>query len=202
MSDTNNRIRELLSRITALEDEIETIMQQQTDHVLYQLKDGKIHFDREIEAAQLRARKAFGKWLRDSSPPNILSAPFLYGLFIPMLILDICLTLYQRICFPLYRMGTVQRNSYIIIDRHHLRFLNGIEKLNCAYCAYANGLVAYAREIASRTEQYWCPIKHASRLKDRHARYHDFIEYGDAADYYARLKEYREQLRKDSAGRS
>ena len=198
MSDTNTRIRELLARITALEDEIEAIMQQQTEHVLYQLKDGKVYFDEESAAVQVRAKKAFFRWVRDSSPANILSAPFLYGLFIPMLILDVCLTLYQWICFPLYRLVTVKRNSYIIIDRHHLRYLNSIEKLNCVYCAYANGLVSYAREIASRTEQYWCPIKHASRLKDRHARYHNFIEYGDAADYYARLKEYREQLRKEA----
>lgn len=198
MPETNTRIRELLARITALEDEIEEVMQQQTEHVLYQLKDGKIRFDREIEAAQVRAKKAFLRWVKDSSPANTLSAPFLYGLFIPMLFLDICLTLYQWICFPLYRMSTVKRRSYIIIDRHHLRHLNSIEKLNCMYCAYANGLVSYAREVASRTEQYWCPIKHAGKLKDRHKRYHDFIDYGDSDDYHARLKEYREQLRRES----
>ena len=198
MPDNNNRIRELLSRISALEDEIEAIMQQQTEHVLYQLKDGRIRFDQEIEAAQLRAKKAFPQWLRDSSPANFVSAPFLYGLFIPMLILDVCLSLYQWICFPLYRVGTVKRNGYIIIDRHHLKFLNGIEKLNCVYCAYANGLVSYAREIASRTEQYWCPIKHASRIRDRHARYHEFVEFGDATDYHARLQEYRDRLTRET----
>jgi len=194
MSD-NNRIRELLTRITALEDEIEAIMQQQKEHVLYQLIDGKIRFDKEIEAAQVQAKKTFFRWLQGCSPANTLSAPFLYGLFIPMVFLDICLTLYQWISFPLYRMGTVKRSSYIVIDRYHLKHLNSIEKLNCVYCAYANGLVSYSREIASRTEQYWCPIKHASKLKDRHKRYHNFIEYGDAADYHARLKEFRGQLR-------
>ena len=58
MPDKNNRIRELLSRISALEDEIEAIMQQQTEHVLYHLKDGKIRFDQEIEAAQVRAKSS------------------------------------------------------------------------------------------------------------------------------------------------
>lgn len=198
MSDTNNRIRELLARIKEVEDEIEDIMQLQTEHVLYQFKDGKIRFDKEIEAAQVRAKKAFFRWIKDCSPANALSAPFLYGLFIPMLFLDVCLTLYQWICFPLYRLGTVKRNSFIVIDRYHLKHLNSIEKLNCVYCAYANGLVSYSREIASRTEQFWCPIKHARKLKDRHKRYYDFIEYGDAADYHARLKAFREQLRRES----
>ena len=28
----------------------------------------------------------------------------------------------------------------------------------CARRGYANGLMAYVREVAVRTEQYWCPI--------------------------------------------
>jgi len=33
------------------------------------------------------------------------------------------------------------------MDRHHLAYLNVIEKLNCEYCGYANGVFAYVREI-------------------------------------------------------
>jgi hypothetical protein len=47
----------------------------------------------------------------------------------------------------------------ISFDRRKLAYLNAIEKLNCDY---ANGILTYAREIASRTEQFWCPIKHAA----------------------------------------
>jgi hypothetical protein len=35
--------------------------------------------------------------------------------------------------------------------------------------AYANGVFAYVREVGSRTEQYWCPIKHARRVLGVHA---------------------------------
>ena len=28
----------------------------------------------------------------------------------------------------------VRRSRYFVIDRHHLAYLNGIEKLNCVYC--------------------------------------------------------------------
>ena len=58
-----------------------------------------------------------------------------------------------------------------------------IEKINCAFCSYANGLIAYTREIASLTEAYWCPIKHAKRLNGSHPRYKDFLDYGDAEAY-------------------
>lgn len=34
-----------------------------------------------------------------------------------------------------------------------------MEKVNCVYCSYFNGLMSYLREIAGRTEQYWCPIR-------------------------------------------
>ena len=193
----NRRIRELLSQITALEDEIEQALRRQ-EHTLYHLQDGKVHFPGQVEAAQLREKQGLPGWLLDSSPANVLSIPLLYGLFVPMVLMDLCLTLYQWLCFPLYRIGRVKRSNYIVIDRYHLRHLNSIEKLNCIYCGYANGLVAYAREIAARTEQFWCPIKHASRIRDRHARYHDFVEYGDATDYHARLQEYRDRLTRET----
>ena len=58
-----------------------------------------------------------------------------------------------------------------------------LERLNCVYCSYANGLFAYATEIAARTEQHWCPIKHAKRLDAPHSRYWQFLDYGDAKSY-------------------
>ncbi len=53
-------------------------------------------------------------------------------------------------------------------------YLNFIEKLNCQYCAYGNGVLAYVVEVAGRTEQYWCPVKHALRMKSMHSRYKFF----------------------------
>jgi hypothetical protein len=82
----------------------------------------------------------------------------------------------------------VRRSDYLVFDRHHLSYLNGLEKLNCAYCSYANGLLAYAREIAGRTELHWCPIKHARRVLGAHGTYHEFDDYGDAEAYQWRLR--------------
>ena len=67
----------------------------------------------------------------------------------------------QAICFRSYRIPRVRRMDYIRLDRSQLAYLNWVETLNCLYCGYANGVAAYVREIAGRTEQYWCPIKHA-----------------------------------------
>ena len=55
-------------------------------------------------------------------------------------------------------------------------------------------MLAYATEIIARTEQYFCPIKHARKMMGRHARYVNFVEYGDAENYQAKLEQFRTDL--------
>ena len=100
----------------------------------------------------------------------------IYSLVVPFALLDLFVTIYQRICFPVYGVARVRRGDYLVFDRAYLAYLNPIEKLNCAYCSYANGLVAYVRETASKAEQYWCPIKHARRVVGAHERYISFAD--------------------------
>lgn len=108
----------------------------------------------------------------------VLTAPVIYAMVIPIALLDLFFSVYQAICFPVYGIPRVSRRAFVVIDRHHLEVLDWFEKLNCVYCGYANGVLAYAREIAARTEQYWCPIKHARTALGAHARYAAFMEYG------------------------
>ena len=108
--------------------------------------------------------------------------------------MDLVVTIYQAICFRAYGIPRVVRGDYFVIDRHNLQYLNPVEKMNCIYCGYFNGLIAYVQEIAARTEQYWCPIKHARKLASIHSRYYKFIEYGDSATYQDRLEEVRRDL--------
>lgn len=83
------------------------------------------------------------------------------------------------------------RADYIIFDRGQLIYLNVLERFNCFYCSYANRLIAYVREIAGRTEQHWCPIKHAQRLRSPHSRYPHFLGYGDANAYSCQIETVR-----------
>jgi hypothetical protein len=114
----------------------------------------------------------------------------------PMLILDACISFYQLTCFPIYEIKLVKRRDYISFDRQHLHYLNWIEKFHCTYCAYGAGLLAYITEIVARTEQYFCPIKHARKVMGTHSRYIKFLEYGDAKNYQENLESYRKQLSK------
>lgn len=112
-----------------------------------------------------------------------LTGPVIWLCVIPILLADLIGSFYQAVCFPVYGIPKVRRRDYLAFDRHRLGYLNVIEKLNCDYCAYVNGILAYFTEIAARTEQYWCPIKHATCAKCAHSRYRHFIDYGDAEGY-------------------
>ena len=114
---------------------------------------------------------------------QIITAPFIYLCFGPTIALDLIVTLFQRVCFPLYGIPLVVRGDHVIIDRHKLSYLNLTKKINCVYCGYFTGVISYAQEIAGRTEQYWCPVKHAKKLKNSHSQYEKFFAHGDAKAY-------------------
>ena len=135
------------------------------------------------------------RYVLGSRPLILLTAPVIYSMVLPLLLLDLLFSLYQLICFPVYGIVKVRRSDYLIFDRNQLAYLNLVERLNCAYCSYGNGVIAYAREIAARTEQYWCPIKHARRMQGAHARYPEFVDYGDAEAYRSELAALRKALR-------
>ncbi len=111
---------------------------------------------------------------------HILASPFIYLIFFPLLLLDASVELYHQVGFRLCGIPMVRRSAYIRIDRHKLRYLGPLDKLNCSYCGYANGLAAYMSEIAARTERYFCAIKHQKYKGFIEPRHHkDFLEYGD-----------------------
>ena len=192
----NDRIRHLMDQIESLEGELNKALQEQQVHLSFKIKGKRVEFEKSIKDAHKQLKISFIKWL-GNRPLNLITAPIIYGMFIPMALLDLCLWFYQATCFPIYKIKKVKRSDYMIFDRHQLRFLNGIEKFHCTYCAYGNGLVAYATEVLARTEQYFCPIKHARKMIGTHARYKKFIEYGDASDYQIKLESFRKHLEKN-----
>ncbi len=111
---------------------------------------------------------------------HLVSVPFIWMMVIPLVILDIFAEIYHHVCFSLYGIPLIERSKYIKVDRHKLEYLGPIDKINCAYCGYANGLLHYLTEIAAATEKYWCGIKHKPSADFIPPKHHaDFIEYGD-----------------------
>ena len=190
-------IAELAGKIRELEAEIDAELARRRAELRVGLEHGRIVFEREILRRHRELKTALSTYVWNANPLVILTAPVIYALIVPLVLLDLLVSVYQAVCFPVYGIPKVRRADYFVFDRHHLAYLNAIEKLNCAYCSYANCLIAYVREIAARTEQYWCPIKHARRVIGSHPRYAAFDDYGDAEGYQARAAQLRDALAKE-----
>ncbi|MFM0514091.1 hypothetical protein [Paraburkholderia sp. RL17-373-BIF-A] len=198
----DERIQHLLNQIGALESELQTELYQRETKLFYRITGQRVEFDDAVGKIHRESKAGIVRWILDSRLQNFFAAPFVYGLIVPLVFLDLCISTYQTICFPIYGIAKVKRADYIVMDRWQLGHLNFMEKFHCAYCEYANGLFAYGTEIAACTEQYWCPIRHAHKVLGTHARYERFLAYGDAAQYQARLTQFREALRKQEQLRS
>ncbi|HRE21372.1 MAG TPA: hypothetical protein PKW21_10115 [Rhabdaerophilum sp.] len=175
----SERIDDLLARIDQLERDLETELAQRAAGLRFRLEQGRAVFEEEVRRRHKELRTHVLRYIVGARPLVILSAPVIYSLIVPFALLDLFVTVYQAICFPIYRIEKVDRSKYLVFDRHMLAYLNAVEKFNCLYCSYCNGIVAYVREVAGRTERHWCPIKHARRVMGAHPYYARFAEYGD-----------------------
>lgn len=180
---------ELLARIRALQEEVEDEYHQQRS--VWEARRQALAGD--LSRQQRRYKIGLFRFLRRSSLLAVITAPVIYLGWIPFVLMDLFVTLYQAVCFPVYRIPKVRRSDYLVFDREDLPYLNAIEKFNCFYCSYGNGVAAYTREVAARTEQYWCPIKHARRIRDAHGRYPRFFDHGDAEAFRQGLARLRRQ---------
>ena len=186
-----NNLHLLIEKIKKLEKELALEIQNQEERYFYKIRKKKVYFAEDIKKKHKAIVKTVSHYLFDAKLLTILTVPVIWFCLVPAVFMDLVVTLYQAVCFRVYGIPMVQRNKYIVIDRHSLSYLNAIEKLNCVYCSYFNGLIAYVQEVAARTEQYWCPIKHARRTASIHSRYDKFLEYGDGDGYRKKIEKVR-----------
>jgi hypothetical protein len=191
----HDEISRLAGSIRALERELEVALAKRRVELNYKVHDGIARFEEAVITRHHELKTKLFGYVFNARPAMALTAPAIYALIIPLVLLDLFVAIYQSVCFPVYGIPRVRRRDYLAFDRGQLAYLNALEKLNCAYCSYANGLLAHVREVASRTEEYWCPIKHARRVLGLHARYGSFVDYGDADGYRHDLERLRAEAR-------
>ncbi len=179
--DTN--VDALLAKIKILEGELDAELAVRRAKLKFSLEGGRAAFDAEIERAHRALKMGLVRYIWNAGFLHIVTAPVIYALIVPFVLLDLFVTVYQLVCFPVYGIEKVRRADYLVFDRYQLQYLNILQKLNCAYCSYGNGLLAYVHEIAGRTEKYFCPIKHARRVIGTHQFYQQFVEFGDAEGF-------------------
>ncbi|MFT4816018.1 MAG: hypothetical protein ACI80L_000869 [Pseudohongiellaceae bacterium] len=186
----SQRIESLIAHMTQLGNELFQELEISEQRFQYRFIQNIVKLKRAADSSLEAVSAPISKLTSAIYWRHIGSMPFIYSMIIPFVFLDITFTLYQEICFRLYQIAPVKRAQHFIIDRHFLKNLNGIDKLNCIFFGYGNGVISYAQEIASRTEQYWCPIKHAQKIQVEFPRYNQFLEYGDTENHHEKRAVY------------
>jgi len=192
----SDKIKEIIAEIEAMKVKLGEEIAQQESQISYEIHNGYVRFEKDVLEKQKENMKNLLIWFREIPLLHLLSSPLIYAMIVPAIILDIILFVFQQVIFRIYKFKFIKRSDYILFDRQYLGYLNPIEKLNCMYCSYFNGLMHYASAIASRTELYFCPIKHAKKIAYKHEHYDDFLIYGDEEDYQKKSKALRENSQK------
>ncbi|KKP68329.1 MAG: hypothetical protein UR66_C0006G0030 [Candidatus Moranbacteria bacterium GW2011_GWE1_35_17] len=179
----DSKIKRILEKMEALNIALKKEHARLAKKYGFYFSQKKIVFLKKIKIKNKRFRIPVWKYVIPKNIRHAMSLPFIYMMIVPAVILDIFLTIYHAVAFPLYKIPKVRRSEYIIYDRKFLDYLNVVQKVHCLYCSYINGLFAYAVEIAARTERYWCPIKAASKMNAPHSWYKDFADYGNPQEW-------------------
>jgi hypothetical protein len=186
-----SRIDDLIEQVRTIEGEIQLEFDKKRDDFRFVTDKKRIRFSTEVAELHRGSKAGLFGYVTGATLLTAVTAPILYLGWVPLLLLDAFIFVYQGICFPVYGIPKVRRSDYVVLDRGDLPYLNALEKFNCMFCGYANGVAGYFREVSARTEQYWCPIKHARRIVAAHDRYPGFFEYGDSESYRLGLERLR-----------
>ena len=179
----NAEIKALHLQISKLEDQLTKHREKEQEVSDYEVKGRRAIFADTVKQTHKENRTGVIDYMKKLSWKTYLTGSIVYFMIIPFAFLDLSVTIFQKICFWAWEVPKVHRSTFVFIDRHHLEYLNGIEKLYCIFCGYANGVIGFTREVAARTEKFWCPIKHATKVVHAHEHYSDYLDYGDASGW-------------------
>jgi hypothetical protein len=186
-------VEKILKDIHAAEVKLHDALKARAKKFHYVIERHRVRFDDAVHKYHKTLRQGLWSFVTGSGILAVLGAPFIYAIFIPLLMLDISLNIYQFATSIFYGIKKERRGDYITIDRQYLAYLNSFQKFNCVYCGYANGLLAWGRAIAGQSEAHFCPIKHARRTQGQHEEYWGFLDYGDAEAWLKHREERRKK---------
>jgi len=84
-----SHIDDLVRRIAELERELEGEFGRARERWRYRIEKGRVRFEHDARMAHRRLKQSIPKFIRESSPANLLTAPIIYSLVVPIAILDL-----------------------------------------------------------------------------------------------------------------
>lgn len=115
MSDDHSKKSEPLLHLP----DVEKLEEEIKSH-FYELRNGKVWFSEEMKREHRRLKTSLVRYVLRSRLFAVLTAPFIYALIFPFTLLDLFVSVYQAVCFPVYGIPKARRKDYIAIDRRQL----------------------------------------------------------------------------------
>ena len=128
-------VERFVERLRDAEDDLKREVDEQQRRWHYRIHHGRVWFDKELRESHRHLRQSIPAYILQGDLLSLLTAPVVYSLLLPFALLDLWVTLYQWVCFPIYGMPRVPRRRYFTVDRHKLAYLNGIEKVTAPSAA-------------------------------------------------------------------
>jgi hypothetical protein len=159
-----------------------------------ELRNGKIWFSEEIKKEHRRLKTSLFRYAVYSRVLAILTAPFIYACILPFVLLDLFVSMYQWVCFPVYGVPKARLRDYMAIDRNKLRYLNALEGL--IVCTAHMQTDCLPTLWKSQDGAALVPNRaRARRIQQAHDRYSHFLPFGDAAAYRERIDKVRNDFK-------
>ena len=196
-NESDSRIKRIIEKIDSLNESLRVEYARLSGKYGFSVRKRTVVFIERFNERNKTFRIPAWKYVVPKNIRHVMSIPFIYMMIVPSVLLDLFISLYNITALPLYHIPKVKRKEHFIYDRQFLSYLNVIQKVNCVYCSYVNGLFSFSSEIAARTERYWCPVKAAHRPKTYHYWYKDFADYGNPEEWHRKFNDAKVFVKKD-----
>ena len=107
----STRMDDLLARMRTLQDELEEEIAEKRVAFRYKLENGRIVWEEEARRQHRALRIRWLRFLAYTRPMVLLTAPFIYSLIIPFVLLHLFVIIYQAACFPVYGIPKVPQGG-------------------------------------------------------------------------------------------
>jgi len=124
----STQLEVLLDKMKVLEDELIEELQKQQEEFSYEITKRRVYFEENVIIRHKEYTKQLFNYITDAKLKHILSTPFIWICIVPVALMDITISLYQAICFPIYGIPKVKRQDYIVFDRQYLNYFESYRK--------------------------------------------------------------------------
>jgi hypothetical protein len=105
----NPQIAVLIDRIKSLEAELDAELAKRRAELRIGIEHGRIMFEQELLRRHRELKVKLSSYLLHARPLVVLTAPVIYALIVPFVLLDLSVMIYQAVCFPVYGIPKVRR---------------------------------------------------------------------------------------------